>query len=116
MAGTLLLLKPLPPPVAEFAYSATLKALNIESLSPSERVKKLLECPISDFWTKITPSIPLLPVIDEEIIISSPTYKQLAGTRADVVSAFEGAEWCEKIMIGDCQFDAGKSKLVMDRC
>lgn len=75
MRGNSLLMKPLPLSVAEQSYSATLKALEVdESLSNQEKANLLFNIPPENFVAKVGPQIPLIPVLDGEIISANITY------------------------------------------
>lgn len=98
--GSALLFRPLAESVGETAYSSVLKALGLEIMPPEQRIKRLLEIPITEIVSKISPEIPLRPIIDGEIITSDVTF---AGWRD--TAHLPGRAWCESILIGDCQFD-----------
>ncbi|KEF60618.1 uncharacterized protein A1O9_02179 [Exophiala aquamarina CBS 119918] len=106
MSGSTLLLPPLPPPVSEIAYSLSMKALDLEGLTVDERVAKLIHGPKSDLYEKITPAIPLLPVIDNEVVHPGPSYEELFGGATRVENVLPGTKWCQRILVGDCEFDA----------
>lgn len=105
MSGSSLMLRPLPPSVAEFAYASVLKALDIENLSGPERVKFLLESPIEKLIESIPPSIPLMPVIDGDLIPAVGTLSQISNKTNDPTWPMPGRQWCKSLMTGDCQFD-----------
>ncbi|PGH04316.1 hypothetical protein AJ80_08539 [Polytolypa hystricis UAMH7299] len=104
MSGTSLLLKPMPLPVAKFAYSQVAKCFSVESLGAKERVQALLDAPMMGFPTKLPPSIPLLPLLDGDIISANLTFAEW-GEANTVKNKVPGVSWCRKVMIGDCQFD-----------
>ncbi|KAF2462453.1 para-nitrobenzyl esterase [Lineolata rhizophorae] len=99
MSGTSLMLKPLPPPVSEFAYAGVVEALGLKELEPAEQVKKLVEMPAEELMAKIPPSVPLLPCVDGDMVKAMSTYEGLADTLA-------GMQWCKDMLIGDLRFDS----------
>lgn len=101
-----MLLRPLPTSVAEFAYLSALKALAAEQLSPSDRVKTLIETSGPDLIAKIPMSVPFMPVIDGDIITEPPSFKDL-GDPSKPPSSYTVPKWCRRVMIGDCQYDVG---------
>jgi hypothetical protein len=103
MGGNSLLMKPLPLFVSEFAYSSVLKALDVDKLPPEQHVQALMDVPAEEYLTKITPAIPLTPVLDGDIITSNVTYAQWGDK--EVARQLPGLKWCDSILIGDCQFD-----------
>lgn len=105
MSGSSLMLKPLPLPVTEFAYASVLKALDIENLSGPERVKFLLESPIEKLLESVSPSIPLMPVVDGELIPGVGTLLQISNKVDDPALPMPGRQWCKSLLTGDCQFD-----------
>ncbi|KAI1611228.1 carboxylesterase-like protein [Exophiala viscosa] len=105
MGGSSLLMKPLPMPVAEYAYGRVLDAVNIDtSLSSEEKLKSLLEIPAETFLSSIGPDVPLLAVHDEDYIRYPSSFAQW--TQQGERSQYPGMKWCDRIMVGDCQFDA----------
>ncbi len=105
MSGTTLMLQPLPPPVSEFAYASVIKSLGAEELSSQDRIKKLLDLPPAELTTLIPPNLPLLPVIDHEIISDAVDFEQVS-SKEDYSSVLTPRrKWCEELLIGDCQFD-----------
>ncbi|KFX98663.1 hypothetical protein O988_04247 [Pseudogymnoascus sp. VKM F-3808] len=106
MSGTPLGLPPLPSHISETAYSLCVRALGIEGLSAKDRVREIVHGPMSVLWENITPSIPLLPVIDDDVVFRGPTYEEYAGGSPQVEASLPGAQWCRRVLIGDCQSDA----------
>ncbi|PVH70749.1 putative carboxylesterase [Cadophora sp. DSE1049] len=102
MSGTSLLFKPLPPPASEGSYQEYVKAFKLEDLSAEERINVLLNLPAEDLHN-FTSKIPLIPVIDNDVVGPSPTYAQLMSKDE---SCLPGKKWTDGLMIGDCQFDA----------
>ncbi|KAK6064902.1 carboxylesterase [Seiridium cupressi] len=104
MGGTSVLMKPLPPFVAEATYENVLKKLEIDSgLSSTEQLKCLTEASPQTVLTSIGPDVPLLPVADGKVIPSIVTFSGWAA--ADPSAQLPGTKWCHRAMLGDCQFD-----------
>ena len=105
MSGTPLLMQPLPPPVTEHAYASTLSALGGDCLSADAQVKMLLEAPAAGLWSKVGPTIPLLPSIDNDLVRAGWSFDLLTQSTSVTEQTIPGREWCESLMIGECQFD-----------
>ncbi|PSN62539.1 para-nitrobenzyl esterase [Corynespora cassiicola Philippines] len=103
MAGTPIMLKPLPLPVTEMAYGMVLKALDLEDATPEERVQRLITVQPDELVAKIPLTIPLLPYLDGDVIPEQTTFEKLASVGMD--SSTPGRQWCSDLMIGDCQHD-----------
>ena len=104
MSGTTLMMQPLPPQVPEFVYSTILKSLDAEELSSNERIKKLLSLSDTEVATLAPPSLPLLPVVDHDLIPGNVNFAQISSKQGPPIS-IPGRHWCEELLIGDCQFD-----------
>jgi hypothetical protein len=100
MGGTPLLLKPLSPEVAESTYTAAMDKLGFSALSFKERIKAVKETVIEDLLAA-TANLPLLPVIDGELLTVPATFSQWSFKE----KLLPGTDWCESIMIGDCEMD-----------
>jgi hypothetical protein len=115
MGGSSLLMKPLPVAVAEYAYSRVLGAVSIDiSLSLDEKLKALLETPAETFLNNIGPDVPLLPVHDEEYIKYPSSFAQWA--QPDLQAQIPGLRWCDRVMVGDCQFDVCRPVWICEPC
>lgn len=114
MSGTPLTLQPLQRHISEMAYSLCVNALGIQSLSAEDRVKEIVHGPVSRLWEEITPDIPLRPVIDNDIIYRSPTYQDFAGEPIQVEAALASAQWCKRVLIGNCQSDVSFNLILVD--
>ena len=111
MSGTSLLIKPLPPFIADSGYTTVLKALNFDNLSAADRITALLNTPIEEFL-KLPPTAPMLPMIDDDVIPGMLSFNQISTKGSD--PALPGKGWCESLMIGDCKFDVSpNSSLVV---
>jgi hypothetical protein len=106
MGGSPLLVKPIPPQVTESIYSAVLGKLGLTTKSPEERIKALKEVAIEDLLSA-TAHLPLIPFIDGELITAPATYSRWSFQE----KLLPGTEWCESIMIGDCEMDVSRSHL-----
>jgi hypothetical protein len=100
MGGTPLLLKPLPPQAAESAYTAVVDKLGLGAMDPEERIKALKET-APEVLLAATAALPMLPVIDGELITVPATFSQWSFKEKPL----PGTKWCESIMIGDCEMD-----------
>lgn len=102
MGGTPLLLKPIPTQVAESVYTAVLEKLGLTASSPEERVKALKDAPVEKLL-EATSNFPLLPIMDGDLVTVPATFSQWSSQE----KSLPGTEWCENIMIGDCEMDVG---------
>jgi hypothetical protein len=104
MSGTTLMLQPIPPFLPELVYSAVIKSLGAENLLSGERIKMLLDLSDHELATLVPPSLPLLPVVDNDLIPGNLNFVQVSSKESPSVSQ-PGRTWCEELLIGDCQFD-----------
>jgi len=104
MSGTSLTMKPLPPPVSEFAYSSVIDMFGLKGLSGSERIKALLELPAEKLLS-VPPNIPLMPVIDGDLIRNTLDFAHVSSKEDSSELDMPGRKWCKDLLIGDCQFD-----------
>ncbi|KAK0110047.1 hypothetical protein ONS95_002707 [Cadophora gregata] len=104
MSGTSLMIKSLPPPVSEFAYSSVIDILGLRELSGPERIKALLELPVGKLLS-VPPTIPLLPVIDGDLIRNAVDFAHVSSKEDSPELDMPGRKWCQDLLIGDCQFD-----------
>ncbi|KAH5347573.1 hypothetical protein HBI33_223380 [Parastagonospora nodorum] len=102
MSGTPLMLRPLPLPVAETSYASIVQAFGLENASTSERVQRLRTVSPEDLVANTALSVPLLPVLDGDILPEATTFAKLASHDH---ASLPGMQWCESLMIGDCQHD-----------
>jgi hypothetical protein len=101
MSGTPIMLKPLSLEVAEASYASIMKELGLEDASPETRIQKLRTIEPEELVEKTSMGIPLLPVLDGDIVPQPITFAKLATSTATV----PGMTWCEELMIGDCKHD-----------
>jgi hypothetical protein len=104
MSGTSLMLQPLPPFLPEIVYSAVIKSLGAEELSNQDRIKMLLDLPNDKLAILVPPGLPLLPVVDNDLIPGNLNFAQVSSKETPSVS-LPGRTWCEEVLVGDCQFD-----------
>jgi hypothetical protein len=104
MSGTTLTLQPIPPFLPEVVYSSVIKSLDAEGLSSEERIKKLLDLSNHELATLVPPGLPLLPVVDNDLIPGNLNFTQVSSKENPSISQ-PGRNWCEELLIGDCQFD-----------
>ncbi|ORY15879.1 carboxylesteras-like protein [Clohesyomyces aquaticus] len=105
MSGTPIMLKPLPPPVAEMAYGMMLKELGLENATVEERIQRLLNIEPEELVAATSLNIPLLPYLDGDMIPSAASFEKLAGSSDQLDFPVPGLKWCQDLMIGDCQHD-----------
>lgn len=102
MSGTPLMLKPLPISIAETSYVSIIPAFGLENSSALERIEKLRIASPEDLVANTPMSVPLLPVLDGDTVPESTTFAKLASHDH---ASLPGMQWCEHLMIGDCQHD-----------
>jgi hypothetical protein len=102
MSGTPIMLKPLSLQVAETSYTAIMKELGLENASAEERIQKLKTIDAEELVEKTPMSVPLLPFLDGEIVPEDATFAKLLSMDH---KNMPGMNWCEELMIGDCQHD-----------
>jgi carboxylesterase type B len=118
MSGTPVMLKPLPMPIAEMAYSSIIKLFGLEDVSAEERIQKLKTAGPEELVRNTPMSVPLLPFLDGEVLpdLAVPALPSLdddivpqrttfAGLGSMNHDNLPGTKWCEELMIGDCQHD-----------
>jgi hypothetical protein len=99
-------MKPIPPQVTESIYSAVTGKLGLATKLPEERIEALKEATIEDLLSA-TANLPLIPFIDGELIMAPATFSRWSFQE----KLLPGIEWCESIMIGDCEMDVSTSLL-----
>lgn len=103
MSGSNLLMPPAPLSLAESNYKTAMKALGLESASPAETIQALNSMDGKKLCEKMLfGGIPMLPVVDDDIITAAPKYSNLS---------LQPPFWCEAVIIGDCQFDGNIQSL-----
>lgn len=102
MSGSTLLMKPVPEFVAETNYQRAIELLELDALSPKERVQKLLEMDGQKLRaTLLQGGVTPLPVIDGEICPVGVTFQNVINGSIDMPAR----NWCEGLILGDCAFD-----------
>lgn len=81
------------------------KALGLESLSPAEQVRALLEMPAADLEAKLrNVPAPVCSVVDGDVIRGVTTYDVLSKAQ-EVDRLFPGIRSVKDVLLGSCQFD-----------
>lgn len=102
MAGSTLLMGPAPESVAEANYQKAIKLLELEALSPKERVRSLLEMDGQNLRaTLLQGGVTPLPVIDGEMCPVGVDFKSVMDGSINL----SAKHWCDSLLIGDCAFD-----------
>ncbi|KAF3386206.1 Lipase 2 [Penicillium rolfsii] len=114
MGGTNLFMQPLPHEVVETTYEAIVDRLGLGGLSPSERVKTLVSLETQKLLSATRPSDALLPSLGGVAGVQHHTYAELYHGTAGQLD-LPGREWCQQIMVGDCQMDASILSLMLNR-
>jgi carboxylesterase type B len=101
MSGTPLMLKPLTIPATEMAYDIIMKELGLDNASTKERIQRLQAIGPGELVEKTPLTVPLVPFVDNDLIFSETTFKELKHGHSPVSEC----QWCEDLIIGDCQHD-----------
>lgn len=83
-----------------------MSALGLDGIPPGEFAQRLLDIPVEEFWTKIPPTIPMIPVIDGDIIPAQATLRMFS----QGVPEIPGHHWVDSIMMGQAQLDVSQSR------
>ncbi|RKL12917.1 hypothetical protein BFJ70_g16050 [Fusarium oxysporum] len=75
--------------------------LGLRDAPSFEMARRLLDQPLEDFWMKIPPDIPMLPIIDGVIIPQQINFEALAQDATRI----PGKQWIDGVMIGDSELD-----------
>lgn len=102
MGGTSLY-RPIQQEVAEVSFKTATQRFGIENLPPEQQVQALLKVPAKELPIKLM-GVPIMPVVDGDIIPATTTYKTLLDSDS-TLKLFPGLKWCKRILFGDCQFD-----------
>lgn len=84
-----------------------MSALGLDDVPSNDLFQRLLDIPVEDFWTKIPPSVPMIPIIDGDIIPTPVTLK----TFYQDAAAVPGKHLIESIMMGHSKLDVGKREM-----
>lgn len=98
-------MQPLPSQAHDFFYSQAMEALGLADLSKEERIDKLLTLPYMEIIGKLPPGQPAMPLLDGDIVKWAPTFKGMNDFSQVSENDLPGKNWCEAILLGDCQFD-----------
>lgn len=105
MSGSTLLKGPSPMAVADGNYQKASKVLSLDSLTPQERVQKLVSMDGQQlrstlFEQGIAPLVSL-PLVDRDLCPVEIDFKSVM----DGSLSIPGRQWCESVLLGDCAFD-----------
>lgn len=92
----------LPVAIANDVSQGVLASLGHAGISSQGVIRALLEAPVEDFLTRISPGLPLFPVIDGDIIRKEVNVASL-GDQGD--SIFPGAKRVDSILVVNSQLD-----------
>ncbi|KAI1843768.1 hypothetical protein JX265_001062 [Neoarthrinium moseri] len=112
MGGSSLLMPPATAEYQEWIYSRVLELLGIKEATPSERIRALVEAPVEQLISKLSPPLPYRPMIDHDLIKFPVTYDMVSQQRSN--ATVPGHTWLKGLMVGDCQFDASSMAFFMD--
>lgn len=105
MSGSTLLKGPAPLAVAEAVYEKVSKVLDLDSLTPQERVQKLVSMDGQQLRATLlqsgfAPQV-AMPLVDGDICPIGVDFKAVMDGTLDL----PGRHWCEGVLLGDCAFD-----------
>jgi hypothetical protein len=103
MSGTNLLISPIPLAVHEQGYKVATQAWGLDSLSPENRVKAILDIPAAELVAKLPPSVPIGLAADGDAIPTPPSFTSISDKSSSGYP--KGRSWCKEILIGDAQHD-----------
>lgn len=105
LSGTPLALPVFPPDVAQSCYLLVVDVLGLSGKTGDEQVEGLLSADPIDLLTKVSPSAPIGPVVDDgDVVIRSwPTFAELA--KLEAVPRVRRS-WCKSMMMGSSSLDA----------
>ncbi|KAJ5382245.1 carboxylesterase [Penicillium concentricum] len=104
MGGTNLLVKPLPEIVNEHNYGQLLQSLNLQDLSPEDRVKELEVLPAERILASLSPGMAFLPSSGGDLNLPTNNFEEIYLGKSQGAT-HPGKSWCKQIMIGDCEMD-----------
>ncbi|KAF2094412.1 alpha/beta-hydrolase [Rhizodiscina lignyota] len=99
------LLKPFPLEIAEHLYQQVTNALGLGSLSAPDRVKALKQTDGAKLLEVTPMSVPLVPVVDDDIVKSVPNFEAVA-TKGSAGACGAERQWCQALIVGDSADDA----------
>ena len=98
MSGTSIMLKPLPLPVTEMAYSSIMNALGLENASVEERIERLTTISAEELVEKTPMTVPLVPFLDGDIIPDTTTFAKLRSRDEPRTASTPSLKWCEELI------------------
>ena len=111
LSGSPLLIRPLSKSLASETCQSILASLDIQGSTAEDWMKALLECPIDKLIATSNNGLPLVPVIDGEILPFHPTFQMTSQGGRTASSGFPWKGWCSGLMIGYCGFDVRTASL-----
>ena len=107
MSGSTLLMGPSPPAMAEANYKKALRALDLESLTPKERLEKLVGMDAYHLRDTLAHKGVVqqvsMPLVDGDLCPTSVNFKAVLEGSLEL----PGKQWCDSLLLGDCAFDVG---------
>jgi carboxylesterase type B len=103
MSGSTLLMGPAPLEFGEASYQKAVGALDLESLTPKERLEKLVGMDAYQLVQQVS-----RPLVDGDLCPTSVNFQGVMEGSLELA----GKQWCESVLLGDCAFDVGDSALV----
>jgi carboxylesterase type B len=105
MSGSTLLMGPAPSEFAELNYRKASKALDLESLTPEERLEKLVSMDAYHLRDTLGEHGVLQqvsrPLVDGDLCPTGVDFKGVLDGSLELL----GKQWCESLLLGDCAFD-----------
>jgi carboxylesterase type B len=105
MSGSTLLMGPSPIEIANGNYQKASTVLGLDSLTPQERVQKLVSMDGQQLRSTLAQHgvAPLvsIPLVDGDLCPVKIDFK----TVMDGSLSLSGRQWCESVLLGDCAFD-----------
>lgn len=113
MSGSTLLKGPAPRAVADVVYRKVSKVLDLDSLTPQERVQKLVSMDGQQLRATLlqngfAPQV-AMPLVDGDICPVAVEFKAVM----DGTLNLPGRHWCEGVLLGDCAFDVSSTPSMM---
>jgi len=96
MSGTPLMMKPLPPVVADNIYQTVIGVLGLRDLPVAERISALSSMSSSEILSKLPPGLPFLAVLDGAVLQENVSFEKLR----DSCKSSQ-----KKLLIGSCGMD-----------
>jgi hypothetical protein len=112
MSGSTLLMGPAPLEFGEASYQKAVGALDLESLTPKERLEKLVGMDAYQLRDMLGEQGVVQqvsrPLVDGDLCPTSVNFQGVMEGSLELA----GKQWCESVLLGDCAFDVGDSALV----